>query len=77
MQLGERGDYFYIVVKGTMVVMTMLAANWRSEWKASISEKRLCSLTNPLSRCNADCELARIDEKTFVRLVELSELELP
>ena len=71
MRIGEKGDYFYIVVKGTMVVMDSVGRQLAQRVEGEYFGEKALLTDEPRSAAIAavtDCELARIDKKTFVRL---------
>jgi cAMP-dependent protein kinase regulator len=69
---GEKGDYFYIIMKGTVVVLDRHGMELSKLGEGQyFGEAALLSDAPRGATIQAvtDCELARIDKKTFVRLL--------
>eukprot|EP01051_Picozoa_sp_SAG22_P010083 SAG22_NODE_885_length_6667_cov_2.429507_3_plen_650_part_00 len=72
MRIGDKGEYFFIVVKGTLVVMDSVGRQLAQRVEGEYFGEKALLTDEPRSATIAavtDCELARIDKKTFVRLI--------
>ena len=70
--IGEKGEYFYIIVKGTLKVLDKVGTELAQRMEGQYFGEKALLTDEPRGatiQAMTDCELARVDKKTFVRLV--------